>query len=75
MLSFQMREGEEAAARVAGACRLILRATSLGGLETLIEHRARIEGPGSPTPRDLLRLSMGVEDVEDLWEDLEQALR
>lgn len=75
MLSFQMREGEEAAARVAGACRLILRATSLGGLETLIEHRARIEGPGSPTPRDLLRLSVGVEDVEDLWEDLEQALR
>lgn len=74
MLSFRMRDGEEAAARVAGACRLILRATSLGGLETLIEHRARIEGPGSPTPRDLLRLSVGVEDVEDLWDDLEQAL-
>lgn len=74
MLSFRMRDGEEAAARVAGSCRLILRATSLGGLETLIEHRARIEGPGSPTPRDLLRLSVGVEDVEDLWDDLEQAL-
>lgn len=75
MLSFQMRDGEEAAARVAAGCRLILRATSLGGLETLIEHRARIEGPASPTPRDLLRLSVGVEDVEDLWDDLEQALR
>lgn len=74
MLSFQVRGGEDAAARVAGACQLILRATSLGGLETLIEHRARIEGPGSPTPRDLLRLSVGVEDVEDLWDDLEQTL-
>jgi len=74
MLSIQVRGGEDAAARVAGACQLILRATSLGGLETLIEHRARIEGPGSPTPRDLLRLSVGVEDVEDLWDDLEQAL-
>lgn len=74
MLSFQTHGGEDMATRVAGACRLILRATSLGGLETLIEHRARIEGPSSPTPRDLLRLSVGVEDVEDLWDDLEQAL-
>jgi len=74
MLSFQVHGGEEAAAEVAGNCQLVLRATSLGSLETLIEHRARIEGPGSPTPRDLLRLSVGIEDVEDLWLDLEQAL-
>lgn len=73
MLSFQL-ESETAAAEMASRCRLVLRATSLGGLETLIEHRARIEGPGSPTPRDLLRLSVGVEDVEDLWDDLEAAL-
>jgi cystathionine gamma-synthase len=74
MLAFQVRGGEEAAANVAGNCQLILRATSLGGLETLIEHRARIEGPLSPTPRDLLRLSAGIEDVDDLWQDLERAL-
>jgi len=75
MVSFQVRGGEDAAATIAGNCQLILRATSLGSLETLIEHRARIEGPTSPTPRDLLRLSVGIEDVEDLWQDLEQALR
>jgi cystathionine gamma-synthase len=51
------------------------RATSLGGVESLLEHRASIEGPGSPCPPDLLRLSAGVEDVEDLWRDLDRALR
>ena len=58
------------AARVA----LIRRATSLGGVESLIEHRASIEGPGSTTPQNLLRLSVGIEEVEDLWTDLYQAL-
>jgi cystathionine gamma-synthase len=51
------------------------RATSLGGTESLIEHRASIEGAGSPVPADLLRLSAGVEHVPDLIQDLEQALR
>jgi cystathionine gamma-synthase len=54
--------------------RLWKRATSLGGVESLIEHRASVEGPGSPTPPDLLRLSVGIEAVDDLIADLEQAL-
>ena len=51
------------------------RATSLGGTESLVEHRASVEGPGTPAPADLLRLSVGIEDCGDLIEDLEQALR
>ena len=50
------------------------RATSLGGVESLIEHRYSIEGEGSPIPKDLVRLSIGIEAVEDLIADLEQAL-
>jgi len=50
------------------------RATSLGGVESLIEHRASIEGAGSPCPPDLLRLSVGLEAVDDLIGDLEQAM-
>jgi cystathionine gamma-synthase len=50
------------------------RATSLGGVESLIEHRASIEGPDSPCPPDLLRLSVGIEDVDDLFADLDAAL-
>jgi cystathionine gamma-synthase len=50
------------------------RATSLGGVESLVEHRASIEGAGSPAPPDLLRLSVGIEDAADLIGDLEQAL-
>ena len=49
-------------------------ATSLGGVESLIEHRASVEGPTSPTPKDLLRLSVGLEHEDDLFEDLAQAL-
>jgi cystathionine gamma-synthase len=49
-------------------------AASLGGVESLIEHRASVEGPASPVPADLLRLSVGIEDTADLIEDLEQAL-
>jgi cystathionine gamma-synthase len=59
-----------AAARVA----LWKRATSLGGVESLIEHRASIEGPDTPCPDDLLRLSTGIEDVEDLYADLDRAM-
>ena len=51
------------------------RATSLGGVESLLEHRASIEGPGTPCPPDLLRLSVGVEDTGDLFDDLDQALK
>jgi cystathionine gamma-synthase len=51
------------------------RATSLGGCESLVEHRASVEGAGTPAPPDLLRLSVGIEHVDDLIEDLDQALR
>ena len=74
MLSICVAGGEAAA--VATAARVVLwkRATSLGGTESLIEHRASVEGAGSPAPPDLLRLSVGIEDVGDLVHDLEQAL-
>ena len=75
MLSVRVRGGEAAAVAVAARVMLWKRATSLGGVESLIEHRASIEGPNSPCPPDLLRLSVGVEHVEDLWRDLDQALR
>lgn len=75
MLSVRMRGGEAAAIAAASRVGLWKRATSLGGVESLIEHRASIEGPSSPCPPDLLRLSAGVEDVEDLWRDLDAALR
>jgi cystathionine gamma-synthase len=53
---------------------LFQRATSLGGVESLVEHRARVEGPGTELPDDLLRLSIGIESAHDLIADLEQAL-
>jgi len=75
MLSIRARGGEAAAIAVAATTQLWKRATSLGGTESLIEHRASVEGAGTPAPADLLRLSVGVEDVADLIQDLEQALR
>src|SRR5688572_30424622 len=74
MLSFQAEGGREAALRAVSRVRLFTRATSLGGVESLIEHRASSEGPQSRTPQDLLRLSIGLEHPEDLIADLEQAL-
>jgi cystathionine gamma-synthase len=74
MLSACIAGGAEAALRTASRTRLFTRATSLGGVESLIEHRASIEGPGSRTPQNLLRLSVGIEEPEDLVEDLAQAL-
>jgi cystathionine gamma-synthase len=74
MLSLRLRGGEEAAIALAANVRLWKRATSLGGTESLIEHRASIEGAGTPVPGDLLRLSCGIESAEDLINDLEQAL-
>lgn len=75
MLSIRLRAGEAAAIATAAHVRLWKRATSLGGVESLIEHRASVEGPNSPCPPDLLRLSVGIEDVEDLYADLDQSLR
>ncbi|GAU86266.1 cystathionine gamma-lyase [Bosea sp. BIWAKO-01] len=74
MLSIQLSGGEAAAVKTAANVQLYKRATSLGGVESLVEHRASIEGAGSPCPPDLLRLSTGIEDIEDLWADLDQAL-
>jgi len=74
MLSFRLAGGEAAARAAAARVRLFTRATSLGGVESLIEHRASIEPPGGPTPPDLLRVSVGIEHVDDLMEDLAQAL-
>ncbi|CCG39969.1 trans-sulfuration enzyme family protein [Magnetospirillum molischianum] len=74
MLSVRIRGGREAAIATAANVHLWRRATSLGGVESLIEHRASIEGPTSPVPDDLLRLSVGIESVEDLWTDFDVAL-
>ena len=73
--AMDVRAGEAAAIATAAGTSLWKRATSLGGVESLVEHRGSIEGPGSPCPLDLLRLSAGIEDVEDLYADLDQALR
>jgi cystathionine gamma-synthase len=74
MLSFRVKGGAERARRVAAACKLFKPATSLGGVESLIEHRGTVEGPDSLTPKDLLRVSVGIENVDDLIADLEAAL-
>ena len=74
MLSIRVRGGEASAVATAASVQLWKRATSLGGVESLIEHRASIEGPGTPCPPDLLRLSAGIEDPADLFADLNQAL-
>jgi cystathionine gamma-synthase len=75
MLSVQVIGGEAAAIGTAARVGLWKRATSLGGVESLIEHRASVEGAGSPCPPDLLRLSVGIEDPDDLYHDLDAALR
>ncbi len=74
MLSFRVRGGAQDALGVAARTKIFTRATSLGGVESLIEHRASSEGPGSRTPANLLRCSIGLEHYEDLLEDLRQAL-
>jgi len=74
MMSIRLTGGRSEAARVARETRLFMQATSLGGVESLIEHRGPVEGPDSPVPDDLLRLSIGIEDVDDLIEDLERVL-
>jgi cystathionine gamma-synthase len=74
MLSFQVKGSREAALGVAAQCQLFIRATSLGGAHSLIEHRASIEGPATRTPENLLRVSIGLEHADDLIADLDQAL-
>jgi cystathionine gamma-synthase len=74
LLSVRVAGGEERAMRVVKALRVFLRATSLGGVESFVEHRASVEGPDTTTPRDLLRLAIGIEDPRDLIDDLAQAL-
>jgi len=74
MLALCVRGGRDEAMEVASRTRLFRRATSLGGAESLIEHRASIEGPASTTPQNLLRLSVGLEDMADLEADLREAL-
>jgi cystathionine gamma-synthase len=74
MLSIRVKGGERAAIATAANVQIWKRATSIGGVESLIEHRASVEGPDTPCPKDLLRLSVGIEDVNDLIADFEQAL-
>ncbi len=74
MMSILVNGDADAARRVATSTRLFIPATSLGGVESLIEHRKSVEGPHSIVPENLLRLSVGIEDVRDLIADLEQAL-
>jgi cystathionine gamma-synthase len=74
MLSFEVAGGAGPALACAGRLRLLTNATSLGSVESLVEHRASVEGPGSPTPPGLLRLSVGLEHPDDLVADLAQAL-
>ena len=74
MLSFLVRGGAQEALRVASRLRLFVNATSLGGIESLVEHRASSEGKISRAPQNLLRLAVGLEHPDDLIEDLEQAL-
>jgi cystathionine gamma-synthase len=75
MLSIRVKGGEQAAIGTAARVELWKRATSLGGVESLIEHRASVEGEGTPCPPDLLRMSVGSEDPEDLYADIDRALR
>ena len=74
MLSIEMRGGREAALAMTGKLRVFTNATSLGGCESLIEHRASVEGPNPRSPQNLLRISIGLEHADDLIADLAQAL-
>ncbi|MCH7679483.1 PLP-dependent transferase, partial [candidate division KSB1 bacterium] len=74
MLSLCVKGGATEAKAVATKLDLFISATSLGGVESLVEHRASVEGPLSQVPPNLLRLSVGIEDVDDLIADIEQAL-
>ena len=74
MLCIQVKGGPDAALNIVKQCKVFTRATSFGGVESLVEHRYSIEGENSPVPKDWIRLSIGIESVDDLIADLEQAL-
>lgn len=74
LLSIRLNGGAQAAARLCARTQVFIQATSIGGVESLIEHRKPIEGPSSPTPDDLVRLSCGIEAAEDLIADVLEAL-
>jgi cystathionine gamma-synthase len=74
MLSIEFRGGREAALAFAGRLKLFINATSLGGCESLVEHRASVEGSNPVSPQNLIRMSVGLEHIDDLLADLEQAL-
>jgi cystathionine gamma-synthase len=74
IIAIEVHGGQRGAETVAGQVRLWTHATSLGGVESLIERRRRHPGEASTVPENLLRLSVGVEDIEDLWRDLDAAL-
>jgi cystathionine gamma-synthase len=74
MLSFLVKGGAEEARKVVNSVKIFTQATSLGGVESLMEHRASVEGPGTKTPQNLIRISVGLEHVEDLIQDLNHAL-
>lgn len=75
IIGLRPRGGPDAADAVVAAVRLWLPATSLGGVESMLERRRRFTTESLTVPEDLLRLSVGIEDVEDLWQDLDRALR
>jgi cystathionine gamma-synthase len=75
MVSFQVNGNEQNAVNVVGRTEIFKRATSLGGTESLIEHRSSVEGPDTKTPTNLIRLSIGLEDPTDLIHDLSNALK
>jgi cystathionine gamma-synthase len=74
MFSFCVKGGADETKQVLSKLNLFTVATSLGGVESLIEHRASVEGPDTKTPQNLLRVSVGLEHIDDLIEDMEQAL-
>jgi cystathionine gamma-synthase len=74
MMSLRLAGGEDAAKTFAARLKVFKRATSLGSVESFAEHRASVEGPGTMCPVDLVRLSIGIEHVDDLIDDIEQAL-
>ena len=74
MLSFCVKAGEDAARTLVNNVKIFTQATSLGGVESLVEHRYSIEGPDSKTPKNLIRVSVGLENLEDLIADLDENL-
>jgi cystathionine gamma-synthase len=75
MLSFCVKGNADDTRKVAHKLKLFAQATSLGGVESLIEHRASVEGPDTKTPQNLLRVSVGLEHIDDLIADMEQGLK